>query len=219
MTPEEVRKQYENVKKDVKARIRSFRDLRDAGEERVFQELVFVILTSQTEAEKAWSAAERLGREDLLIDGSEPEIKKVLESEDIQYPEDKARYIKENRRELNQPTLSDPEKGLKLKEKISDRDPEKAREWLVDNVRGLSWKGASHFMRNTGRGKEFAIISSHIVGKMHQLGLIDDLEMPSGKEEYLEYEKLLEEFSEDIGIPLEELDLVLWSMETGEVFK
>lgn len=219
MTPEEVRKQYENVKKDVKARIRSFRDLRDAGEERVFQELVFVILTSQTEAEKAWSAAERLRKENLLIDGSEPEIKTVLESEDIQYPENKARYIKENRRELNQPTLSDPEKGLKLKEKISDRDPEKAREWLVDNVRGLSWKGASHFMRNTGRGKEFAIISSHIVGKMHQLGLIDDLEMPSGKEEYLEYEKLLEEFSEDIGIPLEELDLVLWSMETGEVFK
>jgi N-glycosylase/DNA lyase len=218
MNSSKVKKQHREKSEEIKAKIKEFRGLKDAGEERIFQELVFVILTSQTGAEKAWKAAEKLEDGDLLLEGSKEEIVEVLAQEDIQYEEDKARYIVENRNSLSQPTLQKPEKGLKLKEKL-DRNPGKARKWLAENVKGLSWKGASHFLRNIGRGEDFAIISGHIAGKMHQLDLTEKPELPSGREEYLRYEKKLRKFSEETEIPLEELDLVLWSMETGEVFK
>ncbi|MFB6114885.1 MAG: N-glycosylase/DNA lyase, partial [Candidatus Nanohalobium sp.] len=200
-------------------RIKDFRELQDADEERIFQELVFVILTSQTGAEKAWEAAEQLEKEGLLLRGEKSEIEEVLADNGVQYEKDKAKYIVENRKSLSQPTLNKPEKGLKLKSQIEGKEPEKAREWLVKSVKGLSWKGSSHFLRNIGYGKDFAIISGHIVRKMHQLGLIDEPELPENKEEYLKYEDILRRFSDEIDIPLEELDLVLWSMETGEVFK
>lgn len=218
MDSKEVKKQYRKQKEQIRERVKEFKGLEDADEERIFQELVFVILTSQTEAEKAWNATQKLREKGLLLDGSEHDIAEVLAEEGIQYADDKAGYIVENRSFLSQPTLEDPEAGLKLSEKL-DKDPEKARKWIVGNIKGLSWKGASHFLRNIGRGEDFAIISSHIVGKMHQLGLVEEPELAKNEEEYLEYERKLQDFSEEVKIPLEELDLVLWSMKTGEVFK
>jgi N-glycosylase/DNA lyase len=218
MNSNEVKKKYREKQEEIEDRINEFRGLEEASEERIFQELVFVILTSQTGAEKAWEAAQKLREEGLLLEGSEEDIAEVLAEQGVQYEDSKARYIVENRNSLSQPTLKDPEAGLKLAGKLDD-EPEKAREWIVENIKGLSWKGASHFLRNIGRGKDFAIISSHIVGKMHQLGLIEDPELPGNEKEYLEYERRLREFSKEVDIPLEELDLVLWSMETGEVFK
>lgn len=219
MDSKEVKTQCLEKKQEIKERVQSFRELQNADEERIFQELVFVILTSQTGAKKAWEAAKQLRNEGLLLEGDSEEIEEVLTENEIQYEKDKAKYIVENRRSLSQPTLKDPEKGLKLKSQIEDKEPEKVREWLVKSVKGLSWKGASHFLRNIGQGKDFAIISGHIVRKMHQLGLIDEPEMPENEQDYLKYEDILRRFSEEIDIPLEELDLVLWSMETGEVFK
>lgn len=219
METREIKEQHREKKEEIEGRIKEFRGLEEAEEERVFQELVFVILTSQTEAEKAWKAALELEEKNFLLEGSKKEIQDVLENEEVQYSENKANYIVENRNSLMQPTLEDPEKGLKLKRQVWGKEAERSREWLVENIKGLSWKGASHFLRNVGRGEGFAIISGHIVRKMHQLGLLEEPELPDDREEYMEYENRLRRFSEDIEIPLEELDLVLWSMETGEVFK
>lgn len=218
MRTKEIKKQHREKQDEIKDRINDFNALKDADEERIFQELVFVILTSQTKAEKAWKAAVELHEKSLLLNGSKEEIEEILAKNDIQYEKEKSAYIVENRNFLSQPTLQKPEKGLKIKEKL-DKDPQKSREWIVENIKGLSWKGSSHFLRNTGLGEHFAIISGHIVRKMHQLGLLDTPELPSNKKEYLEYEEKLRKFSKDMNIPLEELDLVLWSMETGEVFK
>lgn len=215
----ELKQHYRKNQAEIKNRIEEFQGLKESGEKRIFQEIIFVILTSQTGAEKAWEAAKELEKKELLIEGSREQIREVLAKQEIRYEQNKAKYIVENRESLTQPTLKNPEKGLKIKEKIEDKDPEKVREWLVENIKGLSWKGASHFLRNIGYGKDFAIISGHIIRKMHQLELIKEPEQPKNKEEYLKYENKLRNFSEDIEIPLEELDLVLWSYETGEIFK
>lgn len=219
MQSKEVKEQYLEKEEEIKTRIQDFKGLKEADEKRIFQELIFVILTSQTGAKKAWDAAKQLEKQDLILEGEQGVIETVLAENEVQYEKDKARYIVENRRSLSQPTLNKPERGLKLKSQIEDKEPEKTREWLVKSVKGISWKGSSHFLRNIGYGKDFAIISGHIVQKMHQLGLIEDPELPGDKEEYLKYEDILRRFSEKVEISLEELDLVLWSMETGEIFK
>ena len=83
----------------------------------------------------------------------------------------------------------------------------------------MSWKGSSHFLRNIGYGDDFAIISSHIINVLHELGLLETLDPPSGKKEYLEIERKFQDLARTLEIDVKELDLVLWSMRTGKVFK
>lgn len=219
MKPEKVRKQYKNRKEEIEKRLEEFEQLRDANDYRLFMELVFVILTSQTEAQKAWRAAEELDKKNLLIEGNREQISKVLEQKGVQYENNKAEYIVENRQQLSQPTLSNPTNELKFREKLDEENLEKTRKWLVDNIDGISWKGASHFLRNIGRGNSFAIISTHIVSQIHELGVIEKPDIPKNREEYLAIEEKLKGFSEEVKIEIKALDLVLWSMKTGEVFK
>lgn len=219
MKQEELLEQYRKHKEVIDERLEEFRQLRDAGEKRIFQELVFVILTTQTEAKKAWEAAEQLEENNLLETGSEEKIAEVLRENGVFYEENKASYIVENRQNLSQPTLSDPEKGLKLKQKIDPEELDSTREWLVENIKGISWKGASHFLRNIGYGSDFAIISGHILKVLAELEVIETAEQPSSKEEYLKIEKKVQELAEKLGIDIQALDLAIWSLRTGEVFK
>jgi N-glycosylase/DNA lyase len=219
MKKSEVLEHYQEKQQEIESRLEEFRELRDSDEPRKFLELVFVILTSQTGAEKSWEATSELERRDLLTSGDEDSIKKILEKHSVQYADEKASYIVDNYENLSQPTLTDPEKKLKISEKIKAEDLDSSREWFAENVKGIGWKGASHFLRNIGYGDSFAIISSHIIDVMAEIGLLENPKPPGNMEEYLEMEKRLNEFSEEIGIDIQALDLVLWSMRTGEVFK
>ncbi len=219
MSVKELRNQHREKKEEIKTRIKEFRELRDASDHRWFLELVFAILTSRTGAENAWEAAEELDENGLILDGGQDEIAEVLARNGVKYGEEKARYIVENREKLSQPTLSEASGDLKLKSRVDTDNPEKAREWLVEELSGVGWKAASHFLRNVGYGSNLAIVSGHIVKKLHDIGVVDSMEPPQDRQDYLAIEEKVRELSRSSGIPMEELDLVLWSLETGEVFK
>jgi len=93
------------------------------------------------------------------------------------------------------------------------------RAWLVKNVKGMGFKEASHFMRNTGIGDKLAILDRHILKNMKLLGVIDEIPESITEKVYLDLEKKLAEFSKRSRIPMEYLDFVLWYKEAGEVFK
>lgn len=97
--------------------------------------------------------------------------------------------------------------------------PAAAREWLVENVKGLGYKEASHFLRNIGLGEELAILDRHILKNLLLLGVIAELPRSPTKRLYLEIEKEMAAFSSRTGIPMGQLDLLLWYKEAGEVFK
>lgn len=219
MNSEDIKQHYEENSEEIQDRLEEFRSLRDSNDYRLFMELCFVILTSQSSAKNAWKAVEQLDNQNLLLEGDKSEIAGVLKKNEIQYEQNKANYLVENRKLLSQPTLKNPTNELKIKEKLNLNDLEKSREWLLDNIKGLSWKGASHFLRNIGYGDNFAIVSSYISKTLFQLELIEDAELPKNKEEYLKQEKKVRKLAEKVGIDIQALDLVLWSMETGEVFK
>ncbi len=214
---QQISEHYRDNSQEIQDRIKEFQELREAPEERLFRELVFVILTSQSSARSSWDAAEKLDQLELLREPERSEIAAVLEDHGIRYEERKASYIVENRKKLSHPTLEDPSGSLKLRERIDPEDLDSTREWLVENLKGIGWKGASHFLRNIGYGNSFAIISGHIVSQLSEAGIIE--ERPSNREQYLRAEKKLQDLSRELDIPVQELDLVLWSMETGEVFK
>lgn len=219
MNTEEIEKHYQKNRSEIDGRLEQFERLQEANDQRVFKELVFVILTSQSSAEKSWEATEKMDELGLLTSGGEEEIAELLENYDISYERNKANYIVSNRQDLSQPTLKDSSGDLKLKNKIDPENLEKTREWLVENLKGISWKGGSHFLRNIGYGNSFAIVSSRITSKLYELGRVEDPGQPSGKEEYLTIEEEMKKLSKETEIDVKALDLVLWSMETGKVFK
>jgi len=152
----------------------------------------------------------------LLIAGSHAEMTRALvEAGAHRYPASRPGYIVVTRDHLREDC------GMRLRERLlSFSDPLERRDWLARtrNIKGLGYKEASHYLRNIGlRG--YAILDKHILRSLTELGVIESPEPPSTRTRYLETEERLKGFARSVRIDFDELDLVLWSMKTGEILK
>jgi N-glycosylase/DNA lyase len=150
----------------------------------------------------------------LLQEGSQPELARVLTGVH-RYPNARSRYVVESREFLRRDC------GMALRARLEGfEDPLERRDWLVreKGIKGLGYKEASHFLRNIGlRG--YAILDKHVLNSLAELKIIDDPKPPNTRSKYLSVEERLREFTAEIGIDFDEMDLVLWSMKTGEILK
>jgi N-glycosylase/DNA lyase len=201
---------YLPIRPKIESRLEEFRQMGENGsEEDLFRELVFCLLTPQSKARLCWSSVERLTNRCFLAEGEAGPIREELKG--VRFSRRKAEYICQARRTFQSPTL---------KSRLRDFDSAlQAREWLVQNVLGLGYKEASHFLRNIGRGEELAILDRHILKNLHLLGVIEGVPSSISRKRYLEIEERMRELSSRIGIPMDHLDLLLWYKEAGEVFK
>lgn len=213
MSKEELIKHYQSKKSDIKKRLNEFESVMDKSDEDVFAELAFCILTPQSRATTSWNTIQSLIRNDLLFTGNEKHIRPHLNA--VRFPDNKTKYLVELREKFMQ------NGKIKIKEKLlSFENPVELREWLLKNVKGLGMKETAHFIRNVGLNKnQLAILDVHILKNLKELGVIDDIPKSLTKKKYLEIENKMKEFTKDIGITLDELDLALWSKETGFIFK
>lgn len=94
------------------------------------------------------------------------------------------------------------------------------RDWLVKEkgIKGLGYKEASHFLRNIGF-TGYAILDKHVLNCLYELEIIDEPKPPNSRSRYLSIESDLKDFSRSLGIDFDEMDLVLWSIKTGEILK
>jgi N-glycosylase/DNA lyase len=147
-----------------------------------------------------------------LFKGNEDQIRPFLNV--VRFGDNKARYIVNARR------LFSEDGDLRIKDKIlSFDDAFELREWLVENILGIGMKEASHFLRNVGLGKDFAILDRHILKNLREYDVINEIPKSITKKVYIDIEDKMREFSKLINIPMDELDLLFWSKETGMVFK
>ena len=110
---------------------------------------------------------------------------------------------------------------MRLRERLSSfRDPIERRDWLAKDprVKGLGYKEASHFLRNVGF-KGYGILDKHIVRSLYELKVIKSPKPPATRGKYLDTETRMQRFAGRTGINFDELDLLLWSMKTGEILK
>lgn len=200
-------------KEEIAGRLADFRRVWAAGsDEDLFAELAFCLLTPQSRARVCWPAVERLRGCGLLFCGSACEV--VGELGRVRFAETKAGRIVAARRQFTR------NGRLSIREVLGGfSDAFAAREWLVENVLGLGYKEAGHFLRNIGLAEELAILDRHILKNLVFLGVIDEIPKSLTKKRYLEIEGRMMEFSQKTGIPMGHLDLLLWSKETGEIFK
>jgi N-glycosylase/DNA lyase len=199
-------------KREILKRLEEFRHLLDESEERIFAELSFCICTPQSNAVICWRAILKLMDNSLLYHGSKEEINFFLRG--IRFHNNKAKYITEARNFFTN------EGHFDIKCRMNNiGNTLRLRDWLVENVKGIGMKEASHFLRNIGLGEDLAILDRHIMRNLKELGVIEGVPKGLSKRTYLQIENSMVAFSRSIGIPMGELDLLLGSKETGLIFK
>ena len=210
---EEIKSIYTSKRQEIRLRLNEFKKIWKKGTKKeIFVELVFCILTPQANGKACWSAVENMIRKGVLFTGDRGQIVKELSS--ARFIQKKSAYIVEAREKF----LLDSK--VSLKSIISQiGDGYKAREWLVQNVKGIGYKEASHFLRNIGFEQNLAILDRHIVRNLQFVGVIKEIPGSLSKGRYFDIEKRMTEFSKAIQIPMSYLDLVMWYNETGEIFK
>ena len=204
---------YLSIRDEILSRLAEFKRIgEEQNEVAIFAELAFCILTPQSRAKICWRALENLLSKGLLLRGDENRILEELNGVRFKYK--KAKYIIEARKKFS------TQGNITIKRIISHFDDiQDAREWLVKNVKGISYKEASHFLRNIGFGKNLAILDRHILKNLKSFEVITEIPSSLSKKKYLEIEKKMRKFAKEINIPMNHLDLLLWYKETGEIFK
>jgi N-glycosylase/DNA lyase len=210
---EEIRIIFNSKRQEIRLRLNEFNKIWKKGTKKeIFAELVFCILTPQANGKACWSAVENMITKGVLFTGERGQIVKELSC--ARFIHKKSAYIVEAREKF----LLDSK--ISLKSIISQiRDGYKEREWIVQNIKGIGYKEASHFLRNIGFEQNLAILDRHIVRNLQFVGVIEEIPDSLSKSRYFDIEKRMMEFSKAIQIPMSYLDFVMWYKETGEIFK
>ena len=215
VTIERVRATHRARRKEIRARLAEFEDVWHHGSDtRLWEELVFCIFTAGASARMGLRSVEAV--RSLLVEGGAEEISRALiEAGAHRFPIARPGYVVVTRDYLRERC------GMRLRELLLSFDePIERRDWLARErrIKGLGYKEASHFLRNIGL-KGYGILDKHVLRCLADLGVVDSPRPPTTRNGYLEKEEQLRRFARDVRINFDELDLVLWSMKTGEVLK
>jgi N-glycosylase/DNA lyase len=203
---------FRRRKAPIRRRLREFTAIGERGSDRdLFRELAFCILTPQSSAHRCDAAIRQLEATGLLWTGSAGLIAAALRRR-VRFHNHKARYLVAARNLLMGPG------SVPMRSRLS-MDAAALREWLVETIPGFGYKEASHFLRNIGRGEDLAILDRHILRNLVQHRVLRSLPKSLSRATYLAVEARLRAYAKRLGVTPAELDLLLWSRETGEVFK
>jgi len=210
---EEIHSAYQERGDPIRARLDQFAAV---PPQELFYELAYCILTPQSSAAHAEHAVHQLRERGFRETGFDPTP--VLRRSDtyIRFHNTKARRLLDVRAQFADITLAVD--AARERRATSQADNRLLRQWLVTTVRGLGMKEASHFLRNVGF-RDLAILDRHILRNLRHHGVLRSVPATLTTKRYLRIEDQFRLFAEQIGIPMDELDLLFWSRETGEIRK
>lgn len=201
----DLKQKYSKLKSKIQQRLDDFKTIKPSD---YFYELVYCLLTPQSSARNAGKAVKLL--QSIKFHKQEINPQPILSHKEsyIRFHNNKSKYLLEFKKQysLIENQLRNGNSSIDL------------REWLVKNVKGLGYKEASHFLRNIGH-RNLAILDRHILKNLVSAGVLNELPKSLSKNYYLDIEEKFKIFSKKINIPMDELDLLFWSMETGEILK
>ena len=231
MDTEKLKQEYNNKKDRIRERLSQFEkffnepyswhyingDLKllpseEKDDYRIFEELAFCIFTANTSAEMGAKAVDAV--RNVLISGNAADMTRRLEGI-YRFNNVRPAHIIHTRTYLKNSL------NFQLKNKIkSFKNKNELRDFFALNkdIKGLGMKEASHFLRNIGF-KGYAILDKHIINSLHEFEVIKTNEKPKNAKEYLEIEQKFVDFSKNICIDMDELDLLLWSRKNGRILK
>jgi len=200
---EEMKK--DDIRKVIDNRISEFKELGRKTTQEIFKELCFCLLTANYDAEKAIRIQKEIGNGFLTL--SEQQLAEKLKELGYRFPNKRAQFIAEARQHKD--SLKRIINGFEYENEL--------RGWFANNIKGIGYKEASHFLRNIGF-ENFAIIDFHILDILSEHGMIEKPKTLNAKN-YIEIETVLKDLGKKLSLNMAELDLYLWYCETGKVMK
>jgi N-glycosylase/DNA lyase len=205
LNADELRALHGSRKAAIRARLRDFRAVPESD---YFYELLYCLMTPQSSAVNAGKAVELLREHRFASRELDPEPLLHQEEFYIRFHRTKAKHL-----------VAAKAQFAEIRARLADGTPSaELRGWLVENVKGLGWKEASHFLRNIGH-RDLAILDRHILKNLVRVGVLRSLPASLTAKRYHAIEAKFRRFAAASGIPMDELDLLFWSMETGEILK
>ncbi len=205
---------HQKISTSIEDRIAIFRSvITEGSNEDVFSEMVFCLLTAQSDARKCWSAVERLRENNLLFKGDRSSIAGLIRGY-TRFHNTKATRIV-----LARETHWQSGKFPLRREIEMSNDAKKIRDRISHIVHGYGYKEASHFLRNIGLVNDCAILDRHILRVMVDLKLIGTIPKSLSGPKYIEIENILSGFASEMKIPFSHLDLLFWHRQKEELFK
>jgi N-glycosylase/DNA lyase len=202
---EQLRIDYSRKRPAIRLRLEQFAAV---PTQEYFYELIYCVLTPQSKAVNAGKAIEEFKAQDFLHCDIDPVEILSRRQQYIRFHNTKAQHLSEFKR--NYEIVRQHLQGGSTSEVL--------RAWLVENVKGLGWKESSHFLRNIGH-RGLAILDRHILRNLKKHNVIRSLPKTLTAKRYLLIEEHFRQFAVEIGISMDELDLLFWSNETGEILK
>lgn len=203
--PLELQEKYKLLKSNIRKKLIEFEQV---PKEKYFYELCFCLCTPQSKAESASKVQAELEKLDFLHKEFDPTPLLRKKENYIRFHNQKAKRLneaKENWDTINK-ILNSPKSG------------DEKRYWLYKNVKGIGLKESAHFLRNIGY-KNLGILDRHILKHLKLCQVIDEDSSISSEKKYLEVEEKFRNFAKKMNIKMDELDLLFWSYETGEILK
>lgn len=189
----------------INERAEDFRSMGRRSKEELFGELCFCLLTANTSAEMGIRTQNMIGLDGFLYHDQEflrDELKRIK----YRFYNVRSNFIVSARWIVDElPSL------------IGSGSMEDTREYLVENVKGIGYKEASHFLRNVGVFN-FAILDKHI---MRMLSEEYRFEMPKAvtRKEYYRNEKTIMDLAGEVNLEPGIFDLYMWKIATGKIIK
>lgn len=200
--------QRSEIDRVIQNRLKEFKSLQNKPSKEWFSELCFCLLTANSKAKTGIAIQKELGYTGFC-NLSQKNISLCIRKNKHRFHNNKSKYIVGARKYIDiKRSLS----GI-----IRQKGQVEARNWLAENVKGMGYKEASHFLRNVGFF-DVAILDRHILKLMAEHGLIN---MPKSlsKKKYGEIEEEFRKISKKASMEMGELDMYMWYLRTGEVLK
>lgn len=204
----EILNHYKVNKSQIKQRLIQFENV---NRNEYFYELCFCLCTPQSKAKSAFEVQKKL----FNLNFKNFDININVIAEILRTPEHYIRFHNQKAKRL----IKVKEQWLEIEGIIfSDNDNFEKRNSIAKKVNGIGFKEASHFLRNIGF-KGLAILDRHILRLLVENGVYSEVPNISTEKRYLDVEREFINFSNEIKIDLDELDLAFWSYINGEIIK
>jgi N-glycosylase/DNA lyase len=205
ISPDELKALHAARAKEIASRLADFAAVPPTE---YFYELLYCLLTPQSSAVNAGKVVDILRENGFREEGFDPAPVLGGREHYIRFHRTKAARLLRAREGFGT-----------IASRLADGGPSPAvREWLVVNVRGLGWKEASHFLRNIGH-RDLAILDRHILKNLVAAGAMRAVPKALTPKRYAAIERKFAGFARKVGIPMDELDLLFWSLGTGRILK
>lgn len=203
--PDYITEKYIELKKPIQKRLKEFKQV---PKEEYFYELCFCLCTPQSKASNAFKVVEKLKAVNFKDNEFNP----------VDFLRDSNHYIRFHNQKAQR--LLKAREYFPLVQEILELNNYKfeKRKEITKIVNGYGLKETSHFMRNIGY-EGLAILDRHILKHLVFCKVYNEIPKVSSEKQYLKVEKDFLNFAEKVGVPIDVLDILFWSYETGEILK